>query len=140
MIAPQNRREMATELSDLAIADIGVEHFLQHCHLLRADELLVIEEAPVSDYGVLNHVLDLVDDLGAYVGWFHWKTTSRCVHWKRTLIKLVVFSVTVVCEWNFFRRLWEVFSWAGGMEERSSRPLASFHSLFLAAAVTTQRW
>jgi hypothetical protein len=82
MVASQNRSEMATEFMDLAIADIGVEYFFEHCQLLGPYELLIIQETPILYDRTADHMLDLVEDPRADIGWFHWKITSICVHWK----------------------------------------------------------
>jgi hypothetical protein len=63
MIATQDPGEVAAELLDLGIADVGVEDLLQHRQLLRPDQLLVVEKSPIHDERAVGHVLDLVEHL-----------------------------------------------------------------------------
>jgi hypothetical protein len=84
--------EVAAQLSDLCIADIGVEDLFQHGQLLRTNQLLIIQETPVLDNCSADHVLYLAEYLGANVGRFHSKITSRCLHWKRTYINVAFFK------------------------------------------------
>ena len=92
MVASQDWGKVRAEFPDLGIADVGVEDLLKHSQLLGTDELLVVEKATVLNDGALQHVLDLVLDLGSDVSRFHSNITSICLHWKRFPVNLSVFS------------------------------------------------
>ncbi|UCD53367.1 MAG: hypothetical protein JSW27_12100 [Phycisphaerales bacterium] len=92
MITAEDRREVAAQLPDFGVADIGVEDLFQHGQLLRSNQLLIIKETPIFDDGRADHVLDLAEYLAANFGGFHAKITSRCLHWKCTYLNVALFS------------------------------------------------
>jgi hypothetical protein len=88
MVAAEDAGEVTAEFLDFRVADVRVENLLQHRHLLRPDELFVIEESAVANNGVVGHVLDLTEHLAPHSSCFHWKITSGIVQWKRMYINL----------------------------------------------------
>jgi hypothetical protein len=100
VVAAQDAGKVAAELFDLRVAHAGSKDLFQERQLLCSDELFVIEEPPVFDDSMPEHVLDAIGHAIANGVLFHWKITSTCVQWKHLYKYLSVGSVGVVFRWN----------------------------------------